>query len=137
MSFHTTIWREIVTISECLVVITAHKLWTRQRAIEKAAFSAHTGRGFRATWTESSPEERAPDDEWQTSAAPRLRLYVEESKSCERGMRQDHTLACQKKLMETEDTRQGSTDAGLLTWKELLHSGRASGKTVRETPNAI
>ena len=60
-----------------------------------------------------------------TAAAPRLRLHVEESESCERGMikdmRRDHTLACQKKLMETEDTRQGSTDAGLLTWKESLH----------------
>ena len=49
-------------------------------------------------------------------------------------MRRDHTLAGQKTLMETEDTRQGSTDAGLLTWKELLHSGRASGKMVQETP---
>ena len=50
-------------------------------------------------------------------------------------MRRDHTLACQKKLMETEDTRQGSTNAGLLTWKELLHSGRASGKTVNTICN--
>ena len=50
-------------------------------------------------------------------------------------MRRDHTLACQKKLMETEDTRQGSTDAGLLTWKELLHSGRANGKMVNTNYN--
>ena len=50
-------------------------------------------------------------------------------------MRRDHTLACQKMLMETEDTRQGSTDAGLLTWKELLHSGRANGKTVSTNYN--
>ena len=50
-------------------------------------------------------------------------------------MRRDHTFACQKMLMETEDTRQGSTDAGLLIWKELLRSGRADGKTVNTNDN--
>ena len=55
-------------------IITAHGLWMKMDTHSKAAFLANCGTGVGASWTETSPEQEMPDEEWKTAARRRLRL---------------------------------------------------------------
>ena len=71
----------------------------------KAAFLANCGTGVGASWTETSPEQGMPDDEWKTAARRRLRLRTGEARMCECGAIRDemgdHILPCQKSPWRT------------------------------------
>ena len=81
--------------------ITAHKLRTRQSAIEKVCIlGTHWAGGSRDVDRIHLLKKGRPTTNGKRLPHQKLRLYVEDSKSCERGMmndmRQDHTLACQE-----------------------------------------
>ena len=86
-------------------ITTAHRLWTKMDTNNKAAFLANCGTGVGVSWTETSPEQGMPDDEWKTAARRRLRLRTGEAKICECGAVRDemgdHILTCQKSPWRT------------------------------------
>ena len=86
-------------------ITTAHRLWTKMDTHNKAAFLANCGTGVGASWTETSPEQEMPDDEWKTAARRRLRLRTGEARMCECGTIRDemgdHILSCQKSPWRT------------------------------------
>ena len=82
-------------------IITAHTLWSSP--LRKLRFWQTVDReGVVATWAETAPEQGMPDGEWKTAARRRLRLWIDEPRSCDCGMLKDESMP--KKPIENSNT---------------------------------